>query len=706
MSDNPNPLLTEAFRLMVAGYSVIPLGNDKRPRITSWKPYQTTAAAEDQILQWWTTWPDANVGIVTGRVSGITVIDIDAYKFGTVSVNTFPATYTVQTGNGGTHLYYTYAEGLTISAGAYPQYPNLDIRNDGGYIVAPPSLTAYEKDGKLQGGAYTVLHNVPLAPFPSELFPAEKVQKPLSTLVGVTTGSRNDSLASVIGKMLRVESEKKWFSEVLPAVEKINATYTPPLPHDELLATFNSIVNLERGGRAAYSGGNEEENAIRQEFKKSKVEGTYMLAEYIVKKFEIVTVGEREFEMYVYRDGMYFQAVNEIIYPEMQRILGRAITRSAKLETFSKIVGMTMRSRDVFASVPLNLINLTNGVYDRDTKTLLPHSPAYYFTHQFPIIYNPEATCTLTEQFLTDILDDEQRTIIEEWMGYFFHRIYSIKKAIIFVGEGDTGKTTLLNIITALLGKQNISSVSLQKMTGDRFAASSLFEKHGNLVDELSARDISETGNFKIATGGGSISGERKYGNMFMFENFSKLTFATNRIPDVKDFNDEPYFNRWIVLHFEQPIKKKIPNFAATLTTPQELSGLFNLAMVGLNRLLAQGKFSYDKNALDTKRDMMRSGSSIAQFAAERLVVELGSEMTKEDMYDSYTKFCAERGVAAETIKMLGTKLPYYVPYMTEGKMTMSMGPARVRCWRNVIIKKDGSSGAPDPFDEYQKTTV
>ena len=684
---NKNPLLAEAFRLMVAGYSVIPLGPDKRPLISSWKPYQTHAADEEQIMKWWDTWPTANIGIVTGEVSGITVIDIDDYKDGAIPVSTFPATYAVRTGNGGKHLYYAYAPGLTISAGAYPQYPHLDIRSDGGFIVCPPSVTAYEKAGKPKGGTYTVLHNVPFAPFPSHLFPSPKQKRPLESLVGVNSGTRNDSLASVIGKMLRVESEKKWFSEVLPAVQKINATYIPPLPPDEVLTTFNSIVALERKSRMTGHEDNEEEDAIRQEFKKSKTEGTYDLAQYIIKKYDIITIGEREFEMYVYRDGVYFQAVNEIIYPEMQRILGRAITRSAKLETFSKIAGMTMRSRDVFTSAPLNFINLANGVYDRDTKTLLPHSPVYHFIHQFPIVFDATATCPLTNAFLVDILDEEQRTILEEWIGFFFWRNYQYKKAIIFVGEGDTGKTTLLSVMTSLLGKQNISSVSLQKMTGDRFAASSLFEKHGNLVDELSARDIAETNNFKIATGGGSISGERKYGNMFMFDNFSKLTFATNKIPDIKDFDDQAYFARWIVLRFDQTIRKKIPNFIRILTTSEERSGLFNLAMRGLDRLLANGQFSYSKNALDTKREMMRSGSSIAQFAAECLVQENGNEMTKESCYDAYANFCAERGVAAETIKMLGTKLPFYVPYISEGKMTTSIGPTRVRCWRNVVVK-------------------
>lgn len=682
MKDNVR--YTEAFRLMVNGQSVIPLGPDKRPLIKSWKEFQTTPAGPEQIEAWWTQWPHANVGLVTGKISNVTVVDIDAYKPGAPKITDFPPTYTVATGNGGVHLYYQYQEGLTISANAYPQYPHLDMRSDGGFVVAPPSLTDYEKDGKRVGGLYKVINPLPLAPFPIGLFPQRKPRKTLETTVGAVTGKRNDNLTSVIGTLLLGHAEKDWYPKVLPAVEKINATYNPPLPLDEVRATFKSVVSLEHNRRAATSGGEdtEEENELRAGFIKNKVGGTYALAQYIVKKFDIITVGEKEYEMYVYQNGMYSVGLNEIIFPEMQRVLGTLITKNAKSETLHKIVDMTMSNRDIFASAPLNLIPMLNGVYDRDSQTLLPHDPKYRFTYQLPIAYDMYAECPRTEAFLNQVLDEEQRAIVEEWIGYYFLRNYMFKKAIIFVGEGDTGKTTLLEVIDFLLGKNNIASVSLQKMSSDKFAAAHMYEKHGNLVDELSARDISDTGNFKIATGGGSISGEYKFGNQFSFHNFAKLTFACNKIPDVKDFDDDAYFNRWMVIRFEKKIAVKIPNFIKTLTSDAERSGLFNLAMQGLDRLLEQGRFSYGKDAKETKREMMRSGSSIAMFAAACVKQDLGAEMTKEELYTAYTQFCVDNDLSVETMDMLGKKLLFYVPYASDG--TTTTYGKKQRCWRNM----------------------
>jgi P4 family phage/plasmid primase-like protien len=431
-----------------------------------------------------------------------------------------------------------------------------------------------------------------------------------------------------------------------------------------------------------------EENEIYSDFKKHKTEATYTLAHYLTKKYNIITVGEKEREFYVYQNGYYKPAENEIIFPEVQRILKEQTTKSAKMETLHKIADMTSHPRSIFSDAALNFIPLANGVYDTGQRLLLPHSPIYHFTYQFPIIYNQDAKAPLTEAFFKQILTEEQIPLVEEWIGYYFYRLYSFKKAIIFVGEGDTGKTTLLEVITHLLGRSNLSAVSLQKLTGDKFSAAHLYEKHGNLVDELSAKDIQDTGNFKMATGGGSITGEYKFGNQFSFINYSKFTFACNKIPDVKESDDTAYFNRWNVVRFEKTIEKKIPNFIATLTTDEERSGLFNLAILALERLLVNGQFSNRLDAMDTKREMMRSGSSIAQFVADCVSAEPGADITKADMYNLYTTFCASRKVATETMDMFGKRFLFQCPEASEGLIYDPEKPkaARVRGWRNIRV--------------------
>ena len=246
-------MVDQAMQYVLAdGYSIIPVGKDKRPLLTSWKDYQTRAPSEEEIVNWWKKWPTANIGIVTGKVSGISVVDIDSYKENASTLGKFPKTLTIRTGNGGFHLYYEYIEGLTVSANAYADLPGVDIRSDGGFVVAPPSVTAYLKDGKKSGGAYTYETNHDITPFPTSLISPKKQKRTLASTIGVSSGGRNDSLASVIGRLLQAESNPdKFLTEVLPAVERFNMTYQPPLSHQEMLTTFNSIQKKELERRSS-----------------------------------------------------------------------------------------------------------------------------------------------------------------------------------------------------------------------------------------------------------------------------------------------------------------------------------------------------------------------------------------------------------------------------------------------------------------------
>jgi len=374
--------------------------------------------------------------------------------------------------------------------------------------------------------------------------------------------------------------------------------------------------------------------------------------------------------------------------------LGEKLMKHDANEIMFAIHTITAAKRTVFdvPSFPavLRFIPVSNGLYDYKNHILLPHEFVYYFTYQFPILFKPEADCPLTKKFFKEILSDDQINIIQEWLGYYFLRRYAYKKAIVFVGEGDTGKTTLMEVIAYFLGRDNIAGVSLQKMASDKFGGAQLYGKHGNLVDELSASDIVDTGKFKMATGDSTVTAEYKYGNQFAFTNFAKMTFACNKIPDVKDFDDEAYFNRWMVIPFDKVIATKIPNFIETLRTEDERSGLFNFAMKGLERLIANGQFSYAKNAMETKMEMMRSGSSIAQFISRGVHQETGSEISKARMYQAYSDFATANGLAVASMDSFGKKFLFYAGYATEGLIPNEEKPmgSRVRGWRNVALVK------------------
>lgn len=152
-------LLSAALDYARRGWAVLPLHSagpggcscrrrkcasaGKHPRTRRGVKNATTD--EETIRLWWYRWPNANVGIATGKKSGLVVLDVDPRHGGDESLRelfsgrgTIPKTPTVKTGGGGLHLYFEHP-GERVK-GRVGVMPGLDVRADGNYVVAPPSL--------------------------------------------------------------------------------------------------------------------------------------------------------------------------------------------------------------------------------------------------------------------------------------------------------------------------------------------------------------------------------------------------------------------------------------------------------------------------------------------------------------------------------------------------------------------------------------
>ena len=136
LQSNKNPKLQEAIRLLEDnGWSVIPVGIDKKPLI-EWKKYQKEKATREQITEWFTKYPDANIGVVTGKISNLIVIDIDPRHGGSNEDFKDIQTVVAKTGGGGWHYYFRYEGNIQNAAGIKP---GIDVRGEGGYVIVPPS---------------------------------------------------------------------------------------------------------------------------------------------------------------------------------------------------------------------------------------------------------------------------------------------------------------------------------------------------------------------------------------------------------------------------------------------------------------------------------------------------------------------------------------------------------------------------------------
>lgn len=189
----------------------------------------------EQIRQWWDRWPFANVAIATGN--GLVVLDVDERHDGYESLKQFgefPATASVVTGGGGQHFYFS--GDVRNSAGRLGS--GLDIRGDGGYVLAPPSE-------HISGRRYEWELGAPIdtfAPLPNDIAQAlvnsGRPQLAEGEDAPIPSGSRNATLASLAGTMRRRGMSPQ---AILAALIAENLRCTPPLEEREVERIAKSV---------------------------------------------------------------------------------------------------------------------------------------------------------------------------------------------------------------------------------------------------------------------------------------------------------------------------------------------------------------------------------------------------------------------------------------------------------------------------------
>ena len=252
-----------ARRYLARGWSLLPLrSQDKRP-LVAWEPLQSSHPSAEQVADWFGRWPDANIGIVTGEISNLIVLDIDPKHGGDASLDRLerqfgqlPATIEVTTGGGGHHFYFAHHGGLIRSRTGLAQ--GVDLRGDGGYIVAPPSIHP-------SGHPYlwAVGHSpedVALAALPRWILLESggiRVRRTPSdwrrlAREGVPEGQRNSSIAALTGHLLWHQVDPEVVLELLLSWNRMRCR--PPLEDAEVAQVVSNIIRLhfnENSGMAS-----------------------------------------------------------------------------------------------------------------------------------------------------------------------------------------------------------------------------------------------------------------------------------------------------------------------------------------------------------------------------------------------------------------------------------------------------------------------
>lgn len=245
-------LLDLTSEYLSQGWSILPVRpEEKRPFMQNWLQYTKTKADRNTALSWFTNLTGAGVGVVTGKVSNIVVLDIEHHCPTPLNdlLKRYPTNLVAETGGGGYHLFYQYPQNVSKVSNRVRLFEGADLRADGGFIVLPPTRHP-------NGNCYEWLTKGPPGVFPLELLEIQSAPKMQNdgwiteTLRGVTEGGRNDACARLAGYFFK----KGVNADIVEALlMEWNERNDPPLPTGEVRTVIKSIERSHATGQSLFT---------------------------------------------------------------------------------------------------------------------------------------------------------------------------------------------------------------------------------------------------------------------------------------------------------------------------------------------------------------------------------------------------------------------------------------------------------------------
>lgn len=256
------------------GWSVLPVKPDeKRPYMTNWLQYTRTRASKQTVANWFNSLSNAGVGVVTGRVSNMVVLDVESdcpYSIEDL-LRRYPTQMYSRTGSGGYHLFYQYPTNVARVANRVGIFERADLRADGGFIVLPPTIHP-------SGNKYEWLKRGAPGAFPLALLDLRsqpKVQNEgwiTEALRGVSEGGRNDACARLAGYFFK----KGINSDIVESLlMEWNERNDPPMPVHEVRTTIKSIERSHVNVKSQFTSLEFEDDSATQKEEEAKQESTF-----------------------------------------------------------------------------------------------------------------------------------------------------------------------------------------------------------------------------------------------------------------------------------------------------------------------------------------------------------------------------------------------------------------------------------------------
>ena len=688
------------------GLAVFPLVcRDKVPAVVGGCKVATTERTT--IERWWDKNPQYNIGIATGnKSSGLVVIDLDVDKNKGIDGydvlrdwqnkhGKLPETWQSITGRGGYHYFYKDA---IVHSNRVGLYEGVDIRGEGGYIVAPPSVhpngNIYEWEQGPEEYEIAQVDNIV-----NDFLKGEKQRRDSEHKTNfkvpelIPEGKRVDTIVRLIASLrtkgldddaikaaVRVENEKRC---------------NPPLKEKELeKAVFPALKRDWQVNSHYYNNF----NAMNENDNKYVNEVLKKLNELnAVERFPMNDRGSADLFATVFmdvsrynptkKDWMYYDGTRWVADQEGMRAKRNAKTLADALVRYSVTVSlpddkrqsyikyaagmMNYRSRNVMVTDAKDLNFFDNTELDKDDFLLnckncvldlsgdqpkeLEYKADLLLSKICNANYNPAATCTLWEKTVNEIMQGDSSKIeyLQKMSGRFLTGDTSEEEFYIFFGATTrNGKSTITELLLYLLGDYATTispeSLAIKVNKDSRTASPDIAKLAGTrfvVASEPPRRMLFDSSLVKTLTGRDTVSARFLHENEFQFKPKFKLILNSNYLPVI---SDKTVFssNRVKVVPFERHFTEKEQNKHLKEQLQQEIDGILNWCIQGLSLYRKEGLEPPTAVQIAT-HEYSEDSDKIGKFISECLE-KSDQNLAAKDVYEKYSQWCNDCGLGVD----------------------------------------------------------
>ena len=677
VSDELSELGKAAVWYCEHGFAIVPL--NARGKIPAMKHglndwFDNPESARDV----WSKFPNYNIGIVCGAPShGLLVLDFDIdeerEKDGYATLRAWeraqgdlPETAVAITGSGGMHyLYRTNRNNIRPSANAEL---GVDVRCDGSYIVAPPSIHP-------NGKAYTWQdhpEDTPIATADGNVYDfldhiqrnggVDETRKENGKFK-LPDEIENDRNTTLFRYATHLRAIGRSDEEIMNTVMGVNLIRCkPPMDDKEVRSIVKSACKYERGedggSEISVSGAPGKSGFVSGEVKPFRNDKGKILPNLLAQN--IINVNHARYidgalamwngQRWVFSkkaiEWMCLQYADDAKSSERMEVVKYIEVKAPS------IVSATMN--------PGHYVQFQNCTYDVDRGEEVQPTPDMYITATLPIDLDLDAPYGLADEFIASIADNDQPTMkaMEEIIGACMcsRRVLSQSPMLIGKPTGGTstaanGKSTFIEMIQALLGDDNVTSMDISAL-GSKYGPAELTGKLANLGDDIPDEFLKgkELSFFKKLVTGNKISAERKYLDPFDFKPSATMVFSMNAMPRLADTTDG-VFRRLAFVPFRRTFTPDSPDFdpdmGNKLARTETLQRFAVIGLLALHDMLEQRRDRLTQIPdMVAEVEEIRIDNSIVRrwLYEEEVTAESIDHMAVQEVYERFKKWCDEAG--------------------------------------------------------------